>query len=282
MLKTKQKIQLARSVQILVMAFRRLLGMGPVAKVSRKGLHWELDLREGIDFSIWLLGSFEPETVNCYSRIIKPGDTVLDIGANVGAHTVPIARLVGEKGKVFAFEPTDYAFGKLRKNVLANPALTDRVKGLQMMLVDKVDGLTPPPLYSSWPLAQEDGLHTEHQGKLMSTDGAKATTLDAALEQLAPERVDCIKLDIDGFECQMLRGAGKTLDRWHPVIVMELAPYVLEEQGSSVEELLAILVGHGYSIFALDGGAQLPTDPQQIRRLIPEGASLNVLARAKR
>ena len=278
MLKTKHKILLARGLQVMVMAFRKAFCFGPITTVIRKGLHWQLDLREGIDFSIWLLGCFEPETVHCYSRIIKRGDTVLDIGANIGAHTLPIGQLVGKEGRVIAFEPTDYAFSKLRKNVAANPDLANHVDVHQLMLVDKIDGVPPPPLYSSWPLAQEDGLHAEHQGKLMSTNGARATTLDAALDALAPARVDCIKLDIDGFECQMLRGARKTLSQWHPVIVMELAPYVLEEHGSSVEELLGILVEHGYSISSLDGNSRLPTDPREIRRMIPEGASLNVLA----
>jgi len=281
-LKTRQKILLARSLQIVVMAFRHVFRLGPVSNVTRKCLRWHLDLREGIDFSIWLLGSFEPKTIRCYSAIIKPGDTVLDIGANIGAHTVPIAELVGENGRVIAFEPTDYAFSKLCKNVAANPKLAGRVKCLQTMLIDSIDGTTPPPLYSSWPLAQEHGLHAEHRGKLMSTNGASATTLDTALDALSPDRVDCVKVDIDGFECQMLRGASKCLSRWHPVLVMELSPYVLDEQGDSVEELLRILVEHGYSIYTLDGATQISTDPKAIRRMIPTGAGINVLARAER
>jgi len=281
MLKTRQKILLARSLQLVVMAFRRAFRLGPVSNVSRKRLRWHLDLREGIDFSIWLLGSFEPKTVRCYSAIIKPGNTVLDIGANIGAHTMPIAKLVGENGRVIAFEPTDYAFFKLCKNVAANPTLAGRVKCLQTMLGDHLDGTTPS-LYSSWPLAQENGLHAEHRGKLMSTHGASVTTLDSVLDALSVDRVDFIKADIDGFECQMLRGASRCLSRWHPVLVMELSPYVLEEQGDSVEELLRILVEHGYSIYALDGGTQISTDPKAIRRMIPTGAGINVLARALR
>lgn len=280
MLKTKLKIRLARNLQVIVMAFRNALGLPPIASAVRGGIQWFLDLREGIDFSIWLLGCFEPETVRCYSRLIKRGDTVLDVGANIGAHTLPIARLVGEAGRVVAFEPTDYAFGKLVKHVEANPALGERIKCMQMMLVDKADGFAPPPLYSSWPLAAEAGAHAEHQGKLMACTGATASTLDLVIEALALDRVDCIKLDIDGFESQMLRGSSKSVTRWRPAIVMELAPYVLEEQGSNVEELLEILYGYGYVLYALDGRTRLPTDPADIRRMIPGGASLNILARA--
>ncbi len=280
MLKTKQKIRLARYVQVMVMAFRNLFGLPPIASTVRGGIHWNLDLREGIDFSVWLLGCFEPETVRCYSRLIRSGDTVLDVGANIGAHTLPIARLVGESGRVIAFEPTDYAFGKLVNHVDANPAVAERVKCMQMMLVDKTEGFAPPPLYSSWPLAAEAGAHAEHQGKLMACTRATASTLDSVVEALKLDHVDCIKLDIDGFECQMLRGSSKSLTRWRPAIVMELAPYVLEEHGSNVEELLEILYGHGYVLYSLDGRTHLPTDPRDIRLMIPEGSSLNILARA--
>ncbi len=94
MLKTKQKIAIANIVQIGVMAIRRFFNKGPEARALRGGVEWLLDLREGIDFSIWLLGSFEPETVRCYRKIVKNGDVVLDIGANIGAHTLHLARAV--------------------------------------------------------------------------------------------------------------------------------------------------------------------------------------------
>ena len=93
---------------------RRLVGGGPELVTSRQGLTWQLDLREGIDLSIYLLGRFEPSTVRCYTRLVNPGDVVLDVGANIGAHTLPLARLVGEAGRVIAFELTRYAFLKLQ------------------------------------------------------------------------------------------------------------------------------------------------------------------------
>ena len=82
MLKTKQKIALARLVQMIVMWWRSLIGLSALSQVKRSGVNWELDLQEGIDFSIWLLGAFEPETVRWYQRRIKAGDVVLDIGAD--------------------------------------------------------------------------------------------------------------------------------------------------------------------------------------------------------
>ncbi len=100
--------------------------------MRRRGVAWTLDLREGIDFSIWLLGAFELSTVRAYQRILRPGAIVLDIGANIGAHTLHLARAVGTEGKVWAIEPTDYAMGKLKTNIALNPELAPRIVGCQL------------------------------------------------------------------------------------------------------------------------------------------------------
>ena len=281
MLKTKQKIALASLAQTVVMGMRQLLGKGSNTQVVRSNAKWDLDLREGIDFSIWLLGSFEPETVRCYRRIVKAGDVVLDIGANIGAHSLFLAQAVGVQGKVIAFEPTDYAYAKLSKNCSLNPDLADRIHCLQYMLVDsEVAGRPTPGLYSSWPLKEETGLHELHQGKLMTTSGAQARTLDSVILEMGLDRVDCIKLDIDGFECGMMKGAGGVLNRWHPTIVMELAPYALEEQGASLHELIELLKKYGYALYDLSQDEPLVMDSEKLHERIPPGASLNVIARA--
>src|SRR5665647_3509078 len=127
MLTTKQKVAIASAAQAIVMAARSFTGSGAFAKVTRRGLRWNLDLREGIDFSIWLFGAFEVGTVRAYEKLIKPGNIVLDIGANIGAHVLHLARAVGPQGKLYAFEPTDYAFDKLNKNIAENPELKSRI-----------------------------------------------------------------------------------------------------------------------------------------------------------
>ena len=267
--------------QRFVMLGRRIMGKGPNTQVVRGGVNWDLDLNEGIDFSIWLLGAFEPETVRAYQRIVKAGDVVLDIGANIGAHTLPLALVVGVNGKVIAFEPTDYAFAKLTKNKLLNPELASCINSMQCMLVDSELASKPTPgLYSSWPLKEEEGLHGLHQGRLMTTSGAQARTLDSIILGMGMDRVDCIKLDIDGFECGMIRGANEVLSRWQPTIIMELAPYALEEQGASLRELLELLQKHGYALFDLSKGDALVMDARKLQGEIPPGASLNVIARA--
>src|SRR6266850_1982257 len=122
MLSTKTKIRLATFLSRSVRAVRRMAGAkNDLVVVQRGGLRWQLDLNEGIDFSIYLLGAFERSAISTYRRLIPPAAVVLDIGANVGAHTLHLARAVGEDGRVYAFEPTVYAFDKLQRNLALNP-----------------------------------------------------------------------------------------------------------------------------------------------------------------
>ena len=215
--------------------------------------------------------------MRAYEKIVRPGHVVLDIGANVGAHALPLARLVGPEGRVICFEPTEFAFRKLVANAELNPDLAARMTLVQAMLVGAVDRTIPETVFSSWPLALGDDLHALHGGRPMTTRGARATTLDVALVEAAVDRVDFVKLDVDGHECSVLQGAAGTL-RQGPPILMELAPYVLDETGASIEELVEILGAAGYALAELGSGRRIRLDGKAIRALIPSGSSMNVLA----
>lgn len=274
---TRYKIALARVAQRAVMAVRRMRGAGSSTQATRRGVRWELDLDEGIDFSIWLLGVFEPSMVRQYSTLLRDGAVAIDVGANIGSHTLHLARAVGIRGRVVAVEPTDFAFAKLNRNIALNPDLEPRIAAVQAMLVERESPAVPDPVYSSWPLVGAGDKHPLHLGALKSCTGARSTSLDALVTMLRLERIDLIKIDIDGYECTMLRGAQRTLCRFRPRIVMELAPYVLEERGASLGELLELLAGAGYALGDLASAASLPLDAARLGRLIPRGGSINVL-----
>ena len=112
MLSTKTNLRIARILNKAVGLARRLVGRSQTAHVKRKGIEWLLDLNEGIDLAIYLhVYQSVPKRVR--DRWIKPGSLVVDIGANIGAFSLPIANDVGEGGCVVAVEPTDYAYAKL-------------------------------------------------------------------------------------------------------------------------------------------------------------------------
>jgi len=277
-LKTRQKIFLARFVQRPVMMARRIAGLGPLTVVQRSGLMWQLDLREGIDFAIFLLGAFEPATIRCYRSLIRPGDTVLDIGANVGAHTLHLAAAVGPTGRLIAFEPTANAIAKLRANLSLNRHLSGRVECCQAFLTDRESEALPAGLYSSWPLRKDGDLNSGHRGCLRPTTGAVVATVDQLLEKFAVPSVSLVKMDVDGQECKVLNGAAHLFSKYRPIFVMELSPYGLENYGGSLPELLGIFAKAEYELRDLSNRKRLPMDAPRLRRMIPDGSGRNVIA----
>ena len=276
-LPTKTKIRLARSVQRVIMGGRRLCGRGPVVLCRRGGLIWQLDLREGIDFSIFLLGSFEPRMGRAYRSIIPPGGIAIDIGANIGAHTLPLADCVGAKGRVIAVEPTKYAFDRLREHIALNPKLAPRITPVQAMLMGNREAALADSIESSWPLAPTRDTHSGHGGLAKATTGASVTSLDALVAEHNLTHVDLIKLDVDGYEVEVLRGARETLTRFEPTIIFEHSPYTAVEKGYDPEEIPRILIEAGY-VFADLGGRRLNCDGGGFPA-VPAGSGMNLLAR---
>lgn len=276
-LNTQQKIKMATIAYELVSGFRRLLGKSDQVVIRRNGITWELDLREGIDFSIFLLGGFELATLRLYKSILEAGDVVLDIGANIGAHTLPFAKLVGKHGRVYAFEPTQYAFEKLGRNVRANPAISPSIELVHAMLVSENRDAIAPAIYSSWPLHGEEGLHDQHRGRLMSTFDAVAITLDEFVDQKKIECVNFIKLDVDGNEASVLAGAVDTLRRYRPRVLMEWAPYLFDDKSAVMEQVLSNFISLGYCPKEPSRRRPLPETVEALNSLVPKYGSMNVL-----
>ena len=278
MLSTKSKILVARALSKPIIAIRSLFGLSTTVVTTRRGLTWSLDLKEGIDLAIYLLGGFEVQTLRQYEKLVKEGDVVLDIGANIGAHTIPLAKLVGASGKVFAFEPTSYAFKKQQINVALNPVLISRISPHQIMLTATDSSLLPQTIYSSWPLETADDLHGIHRGRLMDTQDCLTTSLDTFVFGVEIKRIDIIKLDVDGNEFDVIVGARKLITKWKPKIMLELAPHVYDSSPHKFDQLLEDLWSMGYQLSNMSTGKPLPKDSGSIRSIISKAGSLNALA----
>jgi FkbM family methyltransferase len=278
-MRTARKIALAKALYRAVSTARKAVGATDKVVTTRKGLRYELDLCEGIDLAIYLLGAFEPSTCRALAAHVKPGMTVLDVGANIGSHTLHLARLVGPTGRVYAFEPTAFAYAKLLRNLALNPDLASRVATYQCFLIREGSNGVPEKVYSSWPLAARPNVHPKLLGQQKSTGGAEAKTLDRIMIENGDPAINVIKIDVDGFECDVLSGAGATLSRHKPTLVMELSPYILAERGCSAEQLISLLQSHGYRLFDERTEKQLRTDHDSISRMVRDGESVNVIAR---
>jgi FkbM family methyltransferase len=248
------KLAAARVVSSAVLASRRLAGRDAVLRVRRSGLLWELDLSEMIDFSIYMLGAWERHVQGAYRRCLAHGDVVLDIGANIGAHSLPIAQLVGPHGRIIAIEPTDLAFRKLRRNIELNPELSARMIPLQMAMLAGADGAVPERIYSSWPLRAPQEAHPVHGGCLQRTSGAVGSCVDSLVSSLSVPQVNFIKIDVDGAEPEVLLGARSTLQRWRPRILLEWSDHFHAHCGTQPDQALGLLGELEYRVISAGAG----------------------------
>lgn len=247
------------------------------------GINYELDLTEVIDSAIYFDDNREPHTSNALKRLCKPGSTVFDIGANVGSHTLPIAQSVGVQGKVYAFEPVPWALDKLSNNLALNNF--DNVLVQPIALSDYIDENAEFSLRASFKTTSErpvndDGSLNDNWWNACEKVKVSVDTLDHFVARENIEKLDVIKLDVDGFEVKVLRGGIDSLKRWAPSIVMELAPSWLNDKGNSVDELISLLEGMGYEIFNETTFEEIPNIKNKLRNL-NAGAGINVICQHK-
>lgn len=148
----------------------------------------------------------------CYSGVLKAGDTAVDGGAHIGMHTFPMARLVGESGKVFAFEPIH----PLAATIVNGAASMPQVSVIEAALSNKAGPtrfhhFTEEPWYSS--IAERSFENKKNVETI--------TVSRFILDELADQPVRFIKLDLESGEFHALQGATELLRRQQPVIAME-------------------------------------------------------------
>ena len=144
-----------------------ITGEGVVFTTKNEGIKFlckKADKRTA-PFEILNFGEYESGDADLLYRLISNGDTIFDIGANIGAHTLLLAQLVGPQGRVLSFEPTEFAFLKQKKNLALNPNLAARVQPFQCLLASQDDAPLPTTLYSSWPLTKPTNVHAKHLGE---------------------------------------------------------------------------------------------------------------------
>jgi len=151
-------------------------------------------------------------------RLVKSGDTVLDIGANVGYISLVLAKCVGKNGKVFSFEPDSKNFASLKRNIELNPDCN--IAPISMAVSDSHQ---PIRLYQA-KFDFNDSAHSILPSEKHSSDFVEieATTIDEFVTSHGLKKVDVIKIDIEGAEMKAFNGMSETLRQSRPFVVCEL------------------------------------------------------------
>jgi FkbM family methyltransferase len=189
----------------------------------------------------------EEDSMAAFGRLVRPGDCVLEAGGHIGYLSLYFAHLVGERGSVHVFEPGSNNLPYLRRNVTAKPNIATIERAL-----GRENGVLP--LHLEDLTGQNNSLVPGFAGLIVNQRNAVKAhvveqlveTLDAYVEQtsVAP---DFIKVDVEGFEWEVLCGAAQTLRRHRPVLMVEVQ--------SHRAEIAELLRGLDYRLYQADGRA---------------------------
>lgn len=282
-LTTRTKIGVARWLSRVLVGLRQVIGLGSEVEARRRGIRWKLDLREGIDLAIYL-GLYEKWLERIATRYLGPGGVAIDIGANIGAHTLLFARLVGSDGLALAIEPTDYAFDKLKTNLGLNPLLARRVEIHQVFLVSDSRDPIPGGVYSSWPVSDvDDFIHPTLMGRRMETTRARGRSLDDLIGSTTKQgdelgRIDFVKIDVDGHELTVLEGAINTIRKFRPPLLIEFAPHLQTDADEWATAWIELLGRLEYELRDPRDNGAIEMNEETIKHLAPHGASVDLVA----
>jgi FkbM family methyltransferase len=178
----------------------------PILRGPLRGSRW---ITGALRHSCWL-GGYEPERQLEFARLVREGDVVLDIGANVGFYTLLAARMVGPSGRVLAFEPLPDNLPVLRRHLAVN-GLTN---------VDVI----PAAVASRSGSRRFNTGEYPATGQLSELGGIEVdvVSLDDLRAAGRLSRVDLMKIDVEGAELEVLEGARAVLEEFRPVVIMEL------------------------------------------------------------
>lgn len=184
--------------------------------------------------SLDLYGEFSEGEVEIFRRIVRPGDAVFDVGSNIGAHSVFLARAVGSQGAVFAFEPQRLVYQTLCANAALNSL--PNVWCLNCAAGESPGAIRVPTL-NPWVTNNFGGLGLEEQE--LGGEPVPVVRLDSV--QVRSCRL--IKIDVEGMELAALKGATGLIEKFAPFL------YVENDRKDKSDELVRFIHSLGYELF---------------------------------
>jgi FkbM family methyltransferase len=245
-------------------------------RIQRKGISYEVDLTEGIDLSLFAFGNFQDHITNPRYFSLPADAVIIDVGANIGSMALRFAQSA-PAGKIYALEPTAYAYKKLQRNLALNPELSARINPKQTFVSNVASGESSIVAYSSWKVdGTATDVHPLHGGAAQAADSVGVTTIDEFCELMELPRLDLIKIDTDGHELPVLQGAQGAIEKYSPHIIFEMSLYALEENNVTFEDYLNCLKPFGYTLLNSRNGKTISME--NYLKEIPLRSTIDIFA----
>jgi FkbM family methyltransferase len=195
----------------------------------------KVDYGEEIALLLLLHGSYEAAELESLARFAKPGTTAVDVGANIGMYTVPLATAVGDAGTVLAFEPVPQTLEKLRSNIALNGLVN-----VVVVAAAAADGPGVVDLRLANDSAYASLVRVKHDRGTGTTLAVPAVTIDQVWEERNRPTISFCKIDVEGAELLVLKGAEDVLRACRPALLLEADP------GPLLDSLVSWLGERGY------------------------------------
>jgi FkbM family methyltransferase len=212
------------------------------------GSRFAVDTQDLIQRYLYLFGVWEPHMTAWLRGRLKPGDTFVDVGANIGYFSVLASQLVGSKGRVVTVEASEDFHRRVEQHVRLNGC--DNVRALHAAVADEHKTLT-------FILASSANMGANsiipYDGPAESVFDIEAVPLPDLLTAEEIETARVIKIDVEGAEGSVVRGLAPMLDKLRPdcEITVEVTPERMAQIGDSVDELMATFLDRGYHTYQL-------------------------------
>ncbi|KUJ51985.1 FkbM family methyltransferase [Chryseobacterium sp. JAH] len=208
----------------------------------RKSIKIHVNLSDWIQQQLYFLGDYEKPEIDYVTEFLKPGDVFIDIGANIGLFSLNASEIVGEKGKVYAFEafPSNYrqfkeniSINKFENIIPENKAISNQNSTIEILYNEKDRNI---------------GMASAFLKDFTSNEVVECTTLDQYSDDHNINKIALIKIDIEGSEYDALLGMTKILTEIKPQILIEINHKTLQDSGHNEVEIINLLRKFNYKI----------------------------------
>ena len=227
-----------------------------------RGILFNFDTRNYIEYKLFAEGYYEKEVTLLMQNYVEPGDTVMDIGANIGVHSLNLSKMVGTSGKVYAFEPIPFLREKLEENRILN-----RFTNISTQPIALSDG--------NYSIKTAFGQNANNGTFFIENDASGETEIkcvkgDDWVNEQQFDSLKLIKIDVEGFEYKVLSGLKNTIQKFKPVLFFEYdTNYIIRAESTPADFNRILFEEFRYKLYVIDKCTLTPfTDFNQFSGMI--------------